>query len=111
MAHDVSDEGTVVLIDPRRSDRFESGHLPNARNVLLPDQTFDRGKDPAIERYENIVVYGNDPGSAAAIAMTKRLMSMRYDGVRWYEQGIREWVDAGLPLVTESRTEGGAGGG
>jgi rhodanese-related sulfurtransferase len=110
------DDATVLyLIDPRSGDRFAEGHLPMAQNRVLSQVPIDAGRDPRIAVYDHIVVYGNDPGSTVARAMAKRLMSLRYKGVRWYREGVSEWVGAGLPIVTASGGEavdsGGVSGG
>ena len=96
----------IVLIDPRAPRDFDAGHLPGARNVRLPDVPVDSEVDPNLTRYRSIVVYGNDPGSPVARAMTKRMMAVGYRGVRWYTGGTKEWVESGLELESDSGVEG-----
>lgn len=103
------DDPILLLVDPRRAELYDAGHLPNAASMLLLDTPQNGGKDPRLDAYDTIVVYGNDPGSTPAIAMTKRLISLRYDDVRWYREGIAEWVSVGLPLVTTTETDVGVG--
>jgi len=96
------DKPVLYLIDPRRPERFEAGHLPGARHILLFEAPETGGRSPEIAEHEFIVVYGDDPGSTTARAMTKRLMSLRYDDVFWFREGVAGWLEAGLPLVTET---------
>jgi rhodanese-related sulfurtransferase len=96
--------GHVLLIDPRSPASFAAGHLPGARNLQLAEVRSERGTDPAMERYGELVVYGDDPGTASAVAMTKRLMMTGYKNVRMYMGGLSEWKRAGL------RVEEGGGG-
>lgn len=99
--------GEIVLIDPRPPRAFQEGHIPGARNVQLPQVDIRASRDPSIERHRHIVVYGEDPGSAVARGMTKRMLAVGYRGVRLYAGGMREWRSRGFEVaqpaaVTES---------
>jgi 3-mercaptopyruvate sulfurtransferase SseA len=91
-------EKVVALIDPRAAARFDAGHLPGARNLKLPQVPERSSRDPALAAYGHIVVYGTDPASAAARAMTKRLLRVGYDDVRMFSGGTMEWVEKGYTL-------------
>jgi 3-mercaptopyruvate sulfurtransferase SseA len=82
----------VLLVDPRPAKYYEQGHVPGARNIQLPQIDPKDSLDPGISRYNAIVVYGDDPGSAVARAMTKRLLAAGYDGVRFFAGGVKEWA-------------------
>lgn len=89
----------VVLIDARSPREFAQGHLPDARNMTLDQFTGRRGDlDPALERFEYQVVYGNDPGSAVAKGVAKRMMIQGYKDVYMFMGGLSEWRRAGLPV-------------
>lgn len=75
--------------------------------MQLADVRPERGVDPALDRYGQLVVYGDDPGTGSAVAMTKRLMMTGYKKVRMFMGGMSEWKRAGLPVEGES----GAGAG
>ncbi len=110
MTADAANESdALLLIDPRNEAAFAAGHLPMAENLTLLRFPAGSGRDPAYAKHDEIIVYGQNPGSAVARAMAKRLMSLRYKNVRWYANGIDEWVAAGLPLVTASDAQVGAG--
>lgn len=93
-----ADGQLLLLIDPRSPARYAEGHLPGAMNMQITAVPLDAGRDPAIEAYRHKVVYGDDPTSAAARAMAKRLLDARYRGVRMFMGGLREWREAGLPI-------------
>jgi len=99
----------VVLVDPRPVRDYQAAHIPGARNVLLsnlpPGGRIDRG----LAAFDNIVVYGEDPGSATARGMTKRLIGNGYDGVRWMPGGLQEWVDLGGEVEGAGKPEGRGG--
>lgn len=91
--------GTAKLIDPRAPEEFAAGHLPGAQNLQLPAVSDRKDSiDPALARYKVLVVYGNDPGSAIARAMTKRLMRAGAGDVKLFGGGVVEWTRAGLPI-------------
>ncbi|MEM0982970.1 MAG: rhodanese-like domain-containing protein [Planctomycetota bacterium] len=90
----------VVLIDPRAQSDYQEAHLPGAKHAVITDLRTDRsvGRDRRIASYDNIIVYGANPASAAARAMTKRLMVLDYKDVYLYFGGMEEWTRAGLPI-------------
>jgi 3-mercaptopyruvate sulfurtransferase SseA len=90
----------MMLIDPRAPKFFAEGHLPGATNLRLPEVREDAARDPAIEQYGRLVVYGDNPGSPVARAMFKRLLAVGYSGVRFYPGGVDEWLRSGYPLET-----------
>ena len=63
------DQTAVYIIDPRPAKAFNAEHIPGARNITLPKIDPKADRDPVIQRFENIVVYGDDPGSATARGM------------------------------------------
>lgn len=91
-------ERIVTLIDARSTARYQSGHIPGARNVHLPDLPRRGRKDPELASYKHIIVYGENPATPSALGMTKRLMSFGYDGVRMFGGGMSEWRQAGYPV-------------
>jgi rhodanese-related sulfurtransferase len=93
--------GQVRLIDPRPPQDFDKGHIPGAVNLQLPAVSEKKDSlDPALAVYKLIIVYGSDPGSAVARAMTKRLMSAGAKEVRMFSGGYLEWTRAGLKVET-----------
>jgi rhodanese-related sulfurtransferase len=90
----------VLLIDPRAPDVFAVGHIPGAKNIDLPAIDRDGGRKKWIEAYSEIVVYGDNPGSAVAKALTKRLLHLKYSDVFMYGGGMMEWQKAGFPVKT-----------
>lgn len=91
---------TIFLIDPRTPSQFADGHIPGAKNILLPSIKASSKPDPDIEEYGLIIVYGNDPASVAAKGMTKRLMEIGYDDVKMYREGFAAWRLNKLPIET-----------
>src|SRR5690606_12703197 len=88
-----------LLVDARGADEFAAGHIPGARRMSLPDID-ERNPDPMLSRYSAVIVYGADPGSDVARAMTKRLLKARVSDVYLLEGGMAAWRSSGGPVVT-----------
>ena len=95
-------ENAVLVIDPRTPSAYEQAHLPGAINLQSADLDNRFGKDPAIDRYNRIIVYGDQPNSAAAKALAKEMMRQKYKQVRVYNGGLAEWRDLGYPVAEPS---------
>lgn len=103
MAEDQDNPNRLLLIDPRIPADYSAAHIPGAENLRLPDVQKHTGRDPAIDRHDYIVVYGDDPGSAVAQGMTKTLLSRRYGKVRMFAGGMVEWKKAGFAVQSSAR--------
>ncbi len=97
----------VLLMDPRTPTEYFRAHLPGAKNVQLDEiqsnlRESRQGRIAQYNKFENIVVYGNDPASTVARAMVKRLLANDYGSVYWFQGGLREWIAAGGKLEGSS---------
>lgn len=90
-------QAAVIVMDPRPAKAFAASHITGARNLPLPYIDPKGDRDPVIERYDNIVVYGDDPGSATARGMVKRLLAVGYKHIRFFAGGLKEWKTRGYP--------------
>lgn len=88
----------AVFIDPRAHKYYQQGHLPGAINYRLPDAREKDPPDRAIQAHKHIVIYGQNPGSAVARAMFKRMYAIGYKRLQFYPGGIDEWTKAGYKL-------------
>lgn len=89
----------VALIDPRSPGEFSQGRIPGAVNITLPEVEDQKDSlDPRLAGYKALIVYGNDPGSAVARAMTKRLMRAGGKNVKLFSGGLAEWSGNGLKI-------------
>jgi rhodanese-related sulfurtransferase len=101
------EDDTALFIDARKPERFAEGHIPGARNMRTPDVDLRYGTDPALERYKNLIVYGENPGTATVNAMAKRLIEVGYNGfvkkrVKVFPGGWEEWEITGLPIESDA---------
>lgn len=100
-SHRKGNETELVLIDPRHPSQYAREHIPGARNFRLTDAPPEASVNRDISRFDTIVVYGNDPASAPARAMTKRMITIGYSGVRLFPGGLEEWKSLGGEVVGE----------
>lgn len=103
-------ERHAALIDPRSPRAFAEGHIPTARNLQLTEVSGIRGDlDRDLAAHKNLIVYGDNPGSAPARAMAKRLMTAGHKGVWWYEGGLDDWTRSGNRAERSTPTPGTPG--
>lgn len=92
-------EKAILIVDARSGRAFAEGHIPGAVNISIASVSErEPTRDKRIEAYKVLAVYGDDPGSPAAQAMTKRFMILGYDDVRMFMDGLAAWRRAGLKV-------------
>lgn len=94
---------TALFIDTRKPERFAEGHIPGAKNMRTPDIDLRYGTDPELERYKNLIIYGENPGQANTHAMAKRMIEAGYNSfmkkrIKVFLGGWSEWEITGLPI-------------
>ena len=87
----------VLIVDTRSAADYANGHLPGARRLELP-QIDTEDVDPSLKGHRMIIVYGQNPGSGAAMAISKRLLAAEVGDVRLMEDGFASWEGAGKPV-------------
>ena len=95
----------MVLIDPRPAKHFDAGHIPGAINLTLPQVPRDGGTVGELDRYQHLIVYGNDPASAQAMGMAKRLRDTDHSGVRLFAGGLYDWRRLGYSVEAPTPPE------
>lgn len=89
----INDQDAVIL-DVRSSDEFAAGHLPQARNIPLPDVEKRAGEIPAGKPVILCCQTSARAGKAAAA-----LRSQGRENVYVLDGGLQGWQQAGLPVV------------
>jgi len=84
------DRPAALLVDVRPDAAFAQGSLPGAVNIRLEHLQDPRIVD-RLRRAPRIIVFGQNPGSAAAMAMAKRLMSLGMKDVQLFAAGYDAW--------------------
>ena len=91
-------ERLLLILDSRAEAKYAEAHLPGAKHLLLSGVDPNMKRDKWMDSFEEIVVYADNPGSASARALVKRMLRMRYDNVRLFPGGFDQWSKAGLPV-------------
>jgi rhodanese-related sulfurtransferase len=86
-----------VLVDALSPMSYAAMHLPGAIN-LTPGWVDDRARRRIPDLDTEVVVYclGSDCDSSVKVA--NRLTELGYRNIRHYTEGMRDWMEAGLPL-------------
>lgn len=97
-------EGSTALLDVRKPELYEAGHIPGAINIFSPEL---RRRDSRLDGAKRIVVYGGGWTDPLAVNGAKRLIALGYKNVHEYKGGIELWEDSGGQLVsTKTATQG-----
>jgi len=89
--------GAVTVVDALGGDYYEQQHLPGA--VELVEADVDRLAGSLLpDKAAPIVVYCSNPACPNSGRVAERLVRLGYTDVRKYEDGIQDWVGAGLAV-------------
>ncbi len=84
----------IVVLDVRPREEYEAGHIPGAVSIPLPELKRRLARLP---KDKQIVAYCRGCYCAFADEAVKLLRAKGYDARRM-EEGMPEWVSAGLPV-------------
>lgn len=97
----------ILLVDARSRAEWEAERIGQSTNLSLTQVSGREGeKDPRLAKFSQIIVFGENPGSATARAMAKKLMTTGYSNVKFFPGGMMEWKSANLPIRTGAPGEG-----
>lgn len=89
---------TIVLIDTRSKDAYESAHLPGA--VSLPHREIDEATTASLSKDKVIVTYCWGPACNAATKGAVRFATLGFR-VKEMIGGFEYWVREGFPIEGE----------
>jgi rhodanese-related sulfurtransferase len=88
--------GGVALFDVRGDVEYEIGHIPGAKTAPLGSLAFRVADLMNPDSY--VAVYSSGADGLATEA-AQRLQNLKLRNVHCYEQGLKGWAAAGLPVV------------
>jgi rhodanese-related sulfurtransferase len=93
-----------VVLDALPPDEYRRAHIPGALN-LPPDQVHALASELVPRKELEVIVYCDGPTCRASKKVAEELTTMGYIEVRHYVGGKNDWIQAGLPVASESRKE------
>ena len=89
-----------VLVEALPTKDFCNLHLPGAINIPA-DQVRTLAPEllPNKDHFE-VIVYSAGPTCHSSESVARELVEIGYSKVRRYAGGKQDWIDAGLPVVT-----------
>jgi rhodanese-related sulfurtransferase len=95
--HERLDSGTAAVFDVRGDVEFERGHLPGAKTAPLGSLVFRVARIMNSDSFVAVYSAGGECDLAANAA--RRLENLGLRNVYVYEDGLRGWQTAGLPVI------------
>jgi rhodanese-related sulfurtransferase len=87
----------LVLMDLRPLDLYKAAHIPGAIYMSsMPSAMNDNKAIAAIGSATNLVAYGINKTDVEVFAAS--LQNTNTNSVKYYHEGIAEWVSCGLPI-------------
>lgn len=94
------DSGTPhKLIEALPKKYFETEHLPNAINIPH-DEVEDLAPNLLHDKVEPVIVYCANGECQNSHIAAESLRKLGYTNVYEYTEGKKDWIEAGLPIIT-----------
>ncbi|OEZ93672.1 inner membrane protein YgaP [Janthinobacterium sp. HH107] len=91
--------GKTIIVDVRSAEEFATGHLPDAKNIPLPELAKRLSELEKFKTRPIVVVCQKGSRSATAVGL---LGKAGFAEATSLEGGLDEWKKQGLPLKTLS---------
>ncbi len=88
--------GELTVVDALPAGAYGRRHLPTAVNLAAEE--IERAKEVLPDPDAPIVVYSSDTNCTRGPELTELLAGLGYRNLRLYQDGIEDWVAAGLPI-------------
>jgi rhodanese-related sulfurtransferase len=89
-------QGKTLLLDVRSADEYATGHLPNAKNIPLPELS---GRLAEIDKSKKQVVITVCASGVRSSSAASLLSKSGFEQVFSLEGGTEAWRTQGLPIV------------
>lgn len=90
----------LVIVDNRRAEDFDAGHIEGAVRILDTDLTADRMAGLAPQKNRPLLFYCNGLTCGRAAKAVAMAVGWGYTNVHYYALGMDEWKKLQLPLAT-----------
>tara|TARA_B100000586_G_C19853583_1_gene319726 strand:+ start:133 stop:480 length:348 start_codon:yes stop_codon:yes gene_type:complete len=82
----------IIIIDLRKSEDFENGHIINSLNLNL-----DSIEDKEFNKEQVVVTYSDVESDS--ISAAKEYVKLGHETVYYLQGGIQSWVENNMPLT------------
>ncbi|SRR6266496_922384 len=89
-----------VVLEALAPNEYRRAHIPGALN-MPPDQVRALAPELIPRKDLEVIVYCAGPACHASEEIAEELTTMGYTVVRHYAGGKSDWVNAGLPVISE----------
>lgn len=89
----------LVMIDARRQEEFEKGHIEGAVNLLDTDMTQAKLAKLVPGADAPVLFYCNGERCLRSTNAAKLALGWGYRKVYWFRGGWKEWSDKNLPVA------------
>lgn len=90
----------LVIVDNRRAEDFDAGHIEGAVRILDTDLTAEKMAGLAPQKSRPLLFYCNGLTCGRAAKAVAMAVGWGYTNVSYYALGMDEWKKLQLPLAT-----------
>jgi rhodanese-related sulfurtransferase len=91
-----------VLLEALAPEAYHRAHLPGALNLLRGEER-SLASELIPTKDTEVIVYCVGPECHASEKAAQELAEMGYSKVRRYVGGKKDWMDAGLPVMSDEQ--------
>lgn len=99
------DDPAVLVIDAQGDGNYEHAHLPGAVDIHL-DDVLDQASALIDHSERRVILYCTDADCLGSEFVGTQLVQAGYSNVGRFPGGVKEWVDAGLPIESALPADG-----
>lgn len=97
----VEEKDNLVIIDSRKERDYKEGHIQDAVRLINTEANPETMAEVIPSMDTPVLIYCNGPRCGRAAKTTKKAVDAGYTEVYYYYNGMNEWNDMGLPVITE----------
>ncbi len=88
----------LVIIDSRRKEEYEKGHIEGSISLLNTKMTQDNLKKLVATTDTPVIFYCNGARCMRSYNASKVAVDWGYKNIYWFRGGWKEWKNKGMPI-------------
>jgi rhodanese-related sulfurtransferase len=89
------------LVEIESAEHTERGHIPGALRLPLAEIR-EQASQVLLNKSADLVFFCRDDSCTCAGKAAAEFTSMGYEAIHLYSKGVRDWMNAGLPVELEA---------